>query len=78
MLQYLYFQTIQWSSAAAATILQDLSPIFILAWACLTSRRKPKPRETVAIILALAGVLLITTHGRLDSVPVSPTRHGHF
>lgn len=70
--QYLYFQTIQWSSAAAATILQDLSPIFILAWACLTARRKPKPREAVAIILALAGVLLITTHGRLNSVPVSP------
>ena len=70
--QYLYFQTIQWSSAAAGTILQDLSPVFVLMCSCVSMKRWPKLREIAAIFLALAGVFLITTHGRLDAAPVSP------
>lgn len=65
--QFLYFQTIQWSNAGIGTILQDLSPIFILLWGCITSKRSPKAREVLAIALALAGVLLITAHGHLSS-----------
>lgn len=61
--QFLYFLTIQLSSAGVGTILQDLSPIFILAFVCITAHRLPHAREVIAIVLALAGVLLITTHG---------------
>lgn len=68
--QFLYFQTIQWSSASAATILQDISPIFVLMWTCMTAERRPRFREVLAIILALCGVFLITTHGQIQSAPV--------
>lgn len=61
--QYLYFLTIQLSSAGIATILQDLSPVMILIVTCFLSRRRPRPYEVLSILLALAGVLLITTHG---------------
>lgn len=65
--QFLYFLTIQLSTAGAATILQDLSPIFILLVTCLIEKRKPKGNEVGAIVLAMIGVVLITTHGSLDS-----------
>jgi len=65
--QYLYFQTIQWASASAGTILQDLSPIFILLWSCIAMKRRPQAHEILAIALALAGVFLITTHGQLHT-----------
>lgn len=61
--QFLYFQTIQWSTAGVGTILQDLAPIFILLWTCRQEKRKARPGEVAAIALAIAGVFLITTHG---------------
>lgn len=71
--QFFYFLTIQLSTAAVGTILQDLSPIMILAVECLRQRRAPRAREIAAIVLALVGVALISTHGQLDhlSIPVS-------
>lgn len=70
--QFLYFLTIQLSSAGSATILQDLSPIFILIVTCLLEKRRPRGIEVGAIVLAMLGVVLITTHGSLNSNAVSP------
>lgn len=61
--QFFYFTTIQYASAASATILQDLSPITILAVACMAEKRWPKKNEMIAIVLAILGIYLITTHG---------------
>lgn len=71
--QFLYFLTIQLSTAGAATILQDLSPIFILLVTCMLEKRSPQGNELGAIALAMAGVFLITTHGTLnaDTIPLS-------
>lgn len=69
--QFLYFTTIQLSSAATATILQDLSPIFILIYACIEDKRKPLKNEVFAILLALVGVFLLTTHGDVSTTTVS-------
>ncbi len=68
--QFLYFLTIQLSTAGAATILQDLSPIMILFVSCRQAKRAPELHEILAIALALAGVFLITTHGTTGSVAV--------
>jgi drug/metabolite transporter (DMT)-like permease len=70
--QYLYFLTIQLSSAGAATILQDLSPIFILAVTCMLSSRRPRTGEIGAIALAMLGVFLITTHGSFFGNAIAP------
>lgn len=69
--QFLYFLTIQLSTAGTATILQDLSPVMILALSCLIAKRAPSAREIAAILLALAGVFLIVTHGSLTDMSVS-------
>lgn len=70
--QFLYFLTIQLSTAGIGTILQDLSPIMILAVTCIMQRRAPVLREVSAILLALAGVFLITTHGSFTDFAVPP------
>ena len=70
--QLSYFGTIQLSTAGVATILQSLSPVFILLYTCRAVRRRPAGREVGSIVLALAGVCLIATHGRLNDLAVSP------
>ena len=72
MCQFLYFLTIQLSTAGIATILQDLSPVLILGLACLTARRGPRVFELFSVALALIGVVLLTTHGSLTDMAVSP------
>ena len=63
MCQFLYFLTIQFSSAAVGTILQDLSPVMILIVTCIMDHRPPKAKDILCVILALAGVWLLSTHG---------------
>ncbi len=70
--QFLYFTTIQLSSAAIGTILQDLSPVMILAVSCMQARRAPSHREVLSIMLALLGVYLLTTHGDLGHLAIPP------
>ncbi len=70
--QFLYFLTIQLSTAGIATILQDLSPVLILLVLCLQQRRTPRLFELCSILLALLGGFLLTTHGSLTSLAVSP------
>lgn len=69
--QFFYFLTIELSSAAVGTILQDLAPVFILVVTCIVARRKPRILEIVAIVLALTGVFFLTTHGKLHSMSIS-------
>ena len=70
--QFLYFLTIQLSSAGIGTILQDLSPVLILGVGCVLGKRQPRLTEIFSIVLALAGVFLLTTHGSLTELAVSP------
>ena len=71
--QFTYFLTIQLSSAGMGTILQDLSPVIILLVVCIQQRRGPRVFEIFSILLALVGVFLITTHGSLTDLAISPT-----
>lgn len=61
--QYAYFQTIEWSNAGTATVIQYLGPALIVVYVCLSTRRKPERKEIVSVILALVGIFLIATHG---------------
>lgn len=70
--QFLYFTTIQLSTAGTATILQDVSPVLILAVTCVLGRRAPRVFEVFSILLALLGVFLLTTHGSLNELAISP------
>lgn len=69
--QYTYFTAIQHSNAATATVLQFAGPVMIAVWLSLRLRRWPQRRETAAIALAAAGMLLLVTHGKLTTLAIS-------
>ena len=68
--QFFYFRTIQLSSAAVGTILQSLSPILILIASSLLYHRMPHRLEILAVIPALLGVFLLSTHGDIRHLAI--------
>ena len=71
--QFTYLQAINTSNAGTATVLQYLSPIYIMIFVCLTSKRLPNNIEALCIVLALGGAFVIATHGRLNGLALTPT-----
>lgn len=69
--QYTYFTAVQHSNAGTATVLQSLSSVMILAIVCLREKRLPRRLETGAIICALLGVFLLSTHGDIRSMTMT-------
>lgn len=69
--QYTYFQTIEWSNAGTATVIQYLGPALIVVWVCISEGRMPRIKEVAAVILAVAGIFLIATHGNPCNLALS-------
>lgn len=70
--QYTYFAAIDASNAATATIIQYTGPVLIAAWYAAVEKRWPSPAECLCLVLATGGVYLLVTHGRPDSLSLSP------
>lgn len=70
--QFGFYYTISLCNAATATVLQYTSPVFVMLWMSFKSRRLPEGREFLGIIFALVGVFLISTHGDINNVVLSP------
>ncbi len=69
--QYSYFQTIEWSNAGTATVIQYLGPAMTVVYVCISERQRPKKKEVIAVLFALCGIFLIATHGKPGSLALS-------
>ena len=69
--QYSYFRAIETSNAGTATVLQYLSPVLIMLVMCIWERRLPSMIHMLSILLALAGIYLLATHGQPGQLVVS-------
>ncbi|MHB1684168.1 MAG: EamA family transporter [Bacilli bacterium] len=69
--QLSYFLAIQYGNAATATLLQYLSPVFIIIYTGFRYRRMPMFKELTAAGLAMIGTFLLVTNGSLSSMNVS-------
>ena len=69
--QYSYFKAIEYSNAGTATVLQYVSPVLIMLVMCIWEKRFPGIIDILAVLLALSGVFLLSTHGQLGQVVVS-------
>ena len=67
-----YYYAISLCNAATVTVIQYTAPVYVLLWMAYKNRRWPEPREILGLVLAVLGVFLISTHGRLDSLVISP------
>ncbi|MEF9951013.1 MAG: EamA family transporter [Clostridium sp.] len=70
--QYTYFLAIKYSNAATATILQYLGPIIIIIYVSIRFKRLPKKNELIAVICAMIGIFVLSTHGDITSLAISP------
>lgn len=70
--QYAYLDAIKWTNSGTATVLQNLSIIFVAVFMCTVERTFPTKRTLFCICLAFFGVWLIATGGRLDGMELTP------
>lgn len=67
-----FYHTISLCNAATATVLQYMAPVFVMLWMSLKKKTLPEGREFIGIFFAVIGVFLISTHGNIDTVVLSP------
>lgn len=63
-----FYYAVQTGNASAATILQYLSPLFIVLGDVVILRQRPLRSDIAAFILAMLGVVLCITRGNLHSL----------
>lgn len=54
-----WFFSLAYTSVFSSTVLVNLSPVFLLAVESLTAKRWPRAVETVGVIIALAGLVVL-------------------
>ena len=69
--QFSYLTAIQYSNSATATVLQNLSVVFIAVFTAVITRTMLGKKQIFSIALALFGVFLIATHGNIRSMVIS-------
>lgn len=70
--QLSYMKAIQWTNSGTATILQYTGPVMIMVVTCLSEKRLPQRKETLAICMALLGTFLLATHGNIHTMVLTP------
>ncbi|WP_310551580.1 DMT family transporter [Paenibacillus glufosinatiresistens] len=69
--QYSYFSSVATSNAATATFISYTSPIFIILYTLIGTKRRPAKLEMIAVGLILAGIFVVATHGNIHSLSIS-------
>ena len=62
--QFAYLNAIRWTNSGTATVLQNLSVVFVALFVCISTKSLPQKRIIICILLALIGVWLISTGGK--------------
>ena len=72
LFQATFFKAVQSSNAGTATVLQYLAPVFIMIYICCRRKKLPNRLEMLSILLAIGGIFLISTHGNINSLVMTP------
>lgn len=67
-----YLYTIAYTNSGTATMFEQAGMILVVAYTCITVRRKPTRREIIALLLALGGTFCLCTQGNLGSIALPP------
>lgn len=70
--QFGFNLTVQYSSAAIATVLIYTAPVMMLIFVTIKDRRLPKLYEVISVLLVLVGTITISTHLRFGTFIVAP------
>lgn len=67
-----YYYGVKLSNAATTTIIMYTEPIYVILWMSYKTRELPKCKEIICMLLAFIGIFLITTHGSLEGLAITP------
>lgn len=70
--QATYFLAIRFSNSGTACVIQNMAPVVILLCTLVMERRGPRAVEIISVAFVLAGAFLLTTHGDIGSLAISP------
>lgn len=71
VIQLTFFLSIEASNAATAALMVLTGPLFVIGWTAFSEHRAVTKTECLAFLLAAAGVTLIVTKGRFDTLDIS-------
>lgn len=71
-IQYSYLTAIHYSNSGTATTIQYTGIVMIMFVSCLIEKRKPVIKEITAAVLALSGIFVLATHGKISTLVLSP------
>lgn len=70
--QYFFYLCVEYSNATTATILQFISPIFILFYNRIIYKKKASKSAIFYVLIAMVGVFLMATKGDLSKLSITP------
>lgn len=70
--QYSFFVAVEASNGGTATVLQYTNPVMIILYLALFQKVRPKSKKVAAVLLALAGIFLLSTNGNLHTLVITP------
>ena len=70
--QYFFYLCVEYSNATTATILQFISPVFILFYNRIIYKKKASKKAIFYVLTAMLGVFLMATKGDLSKLSITP------
>jgi len=70
--QFFFYLCVEYSNATTATILQFISPIFILLYNRIIYKKKASKSAIFYVLIAMIGVFLMATKGDLSKLSITP------
>lgn len=70
--QVSYLLSIKYTNAGIATALQCTSPVMIMLYVCLVSKKLPKISEAISVVAAVVGAFAISTGLQFDGMSIHP------
>ena len=70
--QFFFYLCVEYSNATTATILQFISPVFILLYNRIIYKKKASKSAIFYVLIAMVGVFLMATKGDLSKLSITP------
>ena len=70
--QFFFYLCVEYSNATTATILQFISPVFILIYNRIIYKKKTSKKAISYVLTAMLGVFLMATKGDLSKLSITP------
>lgn len=71
-MQFSFFAAVQELDAGTATIFQYLNPALLILFFAVVHKMLPSGKELLSVVVAIAGITLVATHGNFSTLAISP------